>query len=207
MPSKISSILTAAVLVVFLTILSLSVSARAHEDNTSGVSQRPDRASDLIEKFRTGAREHNAEARLKVQAKTHIVRQKACEARKAGLERRMDRAVTQAEKHKAVFDKIYNRVKEFHDDKNLATPNYEQLAAVVDTAQSDAAASIAALDSLNFEIDCTQDNVADSVTAFKEALKETRDSLKDYRKAIVDFVKAVHQSAKESSDNSSDQQE
>ena len=160
-------------------------------------------ARDLMEKFRMEAREHNQTERAKMQARSHEDRQKSCEARKEALTRRMNRAVTQAEKHKAVFDKIYTRVQQFHDDKNLNTPNYDEQVAKVDAAQTNAAAQISALGSLNISVDCTQGNVADGVSTFKNALGETRDSLKDYRKALVEFIKAVHQSVESSSNSES----
>lgn len=120
------------------------------------------------------------------------------------MTRKLNKKVADAEKHKAVFDKIYTRVKTFHDTKGLTTPNYDALVAKVDVAQADAATSIAALKALDVTVDCTQvDAVATKVTAFRDALKETRDSLKSYRAAIKDLIVAVKNSIPEDSTTSS----
>lgn len=199
------------VVLVFAGAIGMSLPVFAHGDSgTSSSDSDADSASharELMEKFKLQGRERSQALRANAVERTHEQRQKSCEARKEGLVRRMDRAVTQAEKHKAVFDKIYTRVMKFHDDKNLTTPNYDELLAKVNSAQSDAADGVAALSSLNIEIDCTQDNVADGVSSFKEALGDTRDSLKAYRKAIVELIKAVHQSVTESNDNNNSGQQ
>jgi hypothetical protein len=162
-------------------------------------------AHDLAEQFRQqGHAKIQSEVKDNVKVHTTEVRQKSCEARKGSLANRMNRLVSNATKHKEAFDKTYLKVKEFHDSKNLATTNYDSLVSKVDAAQSDAAAKIAALKSLDVPVDCTQANVADGVSAFRAAASATRDSLKAYRSALVNLIVAVHQSAeKTSSDNSS----
>jgi hypothetical protein len=115
----------------------------------------------------------------------------------------MANAVRQAQNHKAVFDKIYTRVKTFHDTKNLDVPNYDTLVANVDTAQADAAASITALQQLDVSVDCTSQTVADSVSTFQQAVKNTRDSLKAYRASITDLITAL-KGASTSTDKTSD---
>jgi hypothetical protein len=160
----------------------------------------------LREQFRQqGRAKVQAEVKDNIKAHTTEVRQKSCEARKASLTNRMNRLVTNSQKHKEVFDKIYTEVKAFHDSKSLTTADYDSLVSKVDTAQADAAAKIAALKSLDVSVDCTQPNVADSVSAFRAAASSTRDSLKAYRKAITALIVAVHQSAEtnSSTDNSS----
>lgn len=161
---------------------------------------------DLMELFRQKGKEHVlAQRQERGKARSLEVRQKACEARKAGLTRRMDNAVTAAQRHKGVFDKIYAKVKDFHDAKSLNTPNYDTLVASVDTAQSDADAEIAALKALDITVDCTQvDSLTNSVSAFREAVRSTRDSLKDYRKTIVSLITALHDSAETSSTTNSE---
>lgn len=161
-------------------------------------------AHDLMEQFKL-------KAKSQLQAKEHAstrslaVRQKSCEARKTGLTTRMNNAVTAAQRHKEVFDKIYTKVKDFHDTKNLNVSNYDSLTSAVDSAQSDAAAKVAALKGLDVTVDCTQvDSLANSVSAFREAVSASRDSLKDYRKALVALVSALHgaSTAQNSTDDS-----
>jgi hypothetical protein len=99
--------------------------------------------------------------------------------------------VTQAENHKAVFDKIYTRVQDFYTNKKLSVTDYDSLKAKVDTAQADAAASIQALKDTDISVDCTSSTVADSVSAFQTAVGSTRDSLKTYRAALVDLINSL----------------
>jgi hypothetical protein len=120
-------------------------------------------------------------------------KQKSCEARKANLTKRMSNSVAAAQRHKETFDKIYARVKAFHDSKSLNVANYDNLVANVNKAQQDAVDQVAALKALDVAVDCTQaDSLATNITAFQAAVKSTRDSLKTYRKAIVDLITQVH---------------
>ncbi len=163
-------------------------------------SETKTRAHDLTERFKKKADDRLKTAREKVKEKTHEERQKSCEARKSGLTNRMNNKVAHAEKHKTTFDNIFTRVKKFHDEKNLNTPDYDALVAKVNTAQADAASNIAALKALDVSIDCTQPKVADSVSSFREAVNATRESLKNYRIALKDLIKAVHDSSENSTD-------
>lgn len=123
---------------------------------------------------------------------TEQERQKSCEARATEITKKLNKKVTDAEKHKAVFDKIFTRVKEFHDTKNLTTPNYDTLVAKTVTAQTAAETSIATLKTFDTTVDCTQvDAAVTKLAGFREALKATRDSLKTYRTSIKDLLVAV----------------
>ena len=160
---------------------------------------------DLMEQFKQKGREQ-LQAKEHANTRSLAVRQKSCEARKAGLIRRMSNAVAAAQRHKDVFDKIYTKVKDFHDTKNLNVSNYDSLVASVHAAQNDAAAKVAALKGLEVTVDCTQvDSLANSVSAFKQAVGASRDSLKDYRKALVALVSALHgaSTAQSSTDDNS----
>jgi hypothetical protein len=146
---------------------------------------------DLAEQFRLQAQTKIAEKKAQVKAQTQEHRQQACEARKTNLTNRMSRAVTQAENHKAVFDKIYTRVQDFYTKKKLNVSDYDSLKAKVDSAQAAAAASIQALKDTDISVDCTSSTVADSVSAFQSAVGDTRDSLKTYRAALVDLINSL----------------
>jgi len=157
--------------------------------------------SALVEQLKEKAHEQLQAKREQTKARTQEVRQKTCEARKASLDKRMSRLVTQAEKHKSVFDSIYVKVKNFHDSKQLSVANYDTLTVKVDSAQANAAAKIVTLKALDIQVDCTQTNVADSVGAFRQAVSDTRDTLKTYRTALKDLISALHgasESAKQS---------
>jgi sRNA-binding protein len=175
------------------------------EDNTttdSAKTQIKNQANDLREQFKAQAQANVAEKKAQVVAKTQEQRQKACEARKANITKRMSKAVTQAEKHKATFDKIYNKVQAFKTKKDLTVENYDSLVTAADKAQSDAQASITALKDLDVSVDCTSETVAQSLASFQVAVKATRDSLKTYRESITDLIKAVKAAVPATSDSS-----
>jgi hypothetical protein len=166
-------------------------------DDTTGGS------SSLTEHFKKSAELNIEQERKTGKIHSEAEREKSCTARKASLTKRMANAVTQAERHKAVFDKIYGKVKDFYTAKNLTVADYAALTAKVDTAQANAQASIDALKSLDVSVDCTYQTVAESVSAFQQAVKSSRDSLKAYRSSLVDLIKAVKTAAGTSEDSTS----
>ena len=175
--------------VVLFSGVALSVPAAAIDNPP--VSEVENHARDLMEQFKAQAQTTVADKKAQVTAKTQEQRQKACEARKANITRRMSKAVAQAEKHKAVFDKIYSKVQAFKTKKNLDVANYDNLIATTDQAQNDAEASITALKELDISVDCSSETVAQSLASFQSAVKSSRDSLKAYRESIVSFMKPV----------------
>jgi hypothetical protein len=183
-----------------------AVTQAASDDSTTGTTS-PE-SEHLAEQFREQAQEKLQHAKEGHQQKTEAQREKACTVRKAVIAKRMTNAVTQANKHKAVFDKIYTRVKDFYTTKQLNVSNYADLTAKVDTAAANAQTSIDALSALDINVDCTSQTVSASVGAFQSAVKSSRDSLKAYRSSIVDLITALKGAStgtSDSSTNSTDQ--
>jgi len=168
-----------------------SPSAATNSNHAALHAEVENHGHDLAEQFRLQAQAKVAEKKAQVKVQTQEHRQQACEARKTSLTNRMTNAVSQAERHKAVFDKIYTRVQDFYTNKKLNVSDYDSLKTAVDTAQADAAASIQALKDTDISVDCTSSTVADSVSAFQTAVGSTRDSLKSYRKALVDLINSL----------------
>jgi lysyl-tRNA synthetase class II len=163
-------------------------------DTESETEVETQHSDTLREQFRAQAKAKvESTVKAKTETKTHEQKQQACSARKANLTKRMNNSVAAAERHKAVFDKIYTRVQNFYTDKKLNVANYDTLKTSADTAKQDAADQIAALKSLDVTVDCTQaDSLATNISAFQSAVKSTRDSLKAYRKSLVDLITALH---------------
>jgi uncharacterized protein YukE len=165
---------------------------------------------ELAQQFKEMAKTRLDTLRAAHQEQSQQHRQQACEARKANLTRRESNAVRFAKNHKAVFDKIYQRVQDFYTAKQLNVSNYDTLKSAVDSASTDAQTSISALQALDAStIDCTSTTVADSVSAFQSAVKDSRDKLKAYRSSLVDLIKALKgastgTNATSGSDNSTD---
>lgn len=168
--------------------------------STDKESTNPE-TNDLKEQFREQAQQKLEALKQNVKQHTQAQREKACDARKTSLTKRMNNAVEQAKRHKAVFDKIYTHVTDFVTQKQLTVTDYATLTANVDTAQANAQKNIDALSALDVNVDCTSQTVAQSVGTFRQAVQSARDSLKSYRTAIVSLITSV-KGASTSSTNS-----
>lgn len=174
--------------------------------NKSGVSgpihdemDASKKSSPLAEQFHKQGDEKIKALRAQDKQRSQAERQKNCTNRKVALNNKMNQKIINAERHKAFFDKVYAKVKNYHDSNQLNVPNYDNLAAKVGSAQEGAQANIDALKALDVNIDCTSQIIGDSVSAFQQAVKATRDSLKEYRTSLHDLMKAVRQTAEEKS--------
>lgn len=159
--------------------------------NSDDTSTDDSQKSRLAEQFHRQGDDKLKMLREQNKQRSQAERQKSCTARKASLNKRMTNAVAHAQRHKTVFDRFYTKVKEFHDKKQLNVPDYAALTAKVDAAQANAQDSIDALKTLDVSVDCTSETVANNVSAFREAVKATRDSIKDYRKSLVELITAM----------------
>lgn len=131
-------------------------------------------------------------ARAAVKNRTDKERQKICEEKSADITKKLNKKIADANKHKAVFDKIFTRIKDFKEAKQLSPSNYDALVASATNAQTAAANSIAALQAFEVTVDCTQiDDATKKLAGFKEALSQTRDSLKEYKTAVKNVIVAV----------------
>ncbi|HET7529196.1 MAG TPA: hypothetical protein VFJ84_03140 [Candidatus Saccharimonadales bacterium] len=167
-------------------------STGAADNSTQDSAEAEKSGNDLAEQFRMQAKEKVRTEREQAREQHSAeARQKSCTARKNALTNRMTNSVRWAKQHKQVFDNIYTQVQNFYSAKQLDVTNYTTLKAAADVAQTNADASIVALQSTDISIDCTAPDVASAVSAFQSAIGSTRDTLKAYRAALVDLVKAL----------------
>lgn len=145
----------------------------------------------LEEQFRSKAKSEISEKKSQTKSQTQANRQQSCEKRKAALRQRMQNAVAQAERHKNVIDKVYSRVQAFYVGKNLSVAEYPSLNLAASNAQASAVDAISALQKTDVSLDCTSSNVAESVSTFRAAVSQTRDSLKTYRTAVVSLISSL----------------
>jgi hypothetical protein len=152
-------------------------------------------ASQLLSEKRQNGKQHSAEQK-----------KKSCEVRAANINRKADKYAAQAQKHLDVFNKIFTKVQNFHDDKNLNVDGYDALLATATAKQTDAQTAVDALKAVDVDIDCTQSDPASAVATLKAATKNARSALHEYRTAIKDLVVAMKgaSTAQSSDDSSSD---
>lgn len=189
----------ASLAVVLVLSVGFSSTALAHggSDDSFGQSaaETKQHAHDLVESYKKQARQKTEQAKEKTQEKSAELRQKACTARKNAMQKRLSAKVTVAEKHKELFDKIFTKVQNFYNQKGLSIDNYESLVEAVEDAQADTTEKLLALKSIDTSVDCSDPNVANTISTFREALGATRDSLKTYKTTLKELIAAVHQAA------------
>lgn len=193
---------SAAVLLFSGVALTVPVSAinSGTDDSSLGSAQS---GATLTDNLRLAGKQKAEQARQNHNEQSEAQRQKVCQARSKSLDHRMATAVKVASQHKTNIDRIYEKVKAFHDSKQLDISNYNDLTAAVDTEADRAQVAIDALQNLDVSVDCASRTVADSVASFREAVSSTRDSLKAYRQALVDLITSL-KGASTSTSNSTD---
>lgn len=190
---------------VFVLVLGFGTSpavlAHGGRDDSFGQSttEAKQHAQDLVESYKKQARQATEQAKEKTHEKSAELRQKACTVRKDAMQKHLSTKVAAAEKHKEVFDKIFTKVQNYYNQKELNVDNYEALVGAVQDTQADTTEKLLALKSVDVSIDCSDPGVANTIGTFKEALGDTRDSLKAYKTALKQLISAVRQAAESSS--------
>lgn len=152
------------------------------DDKKSDSSKRSELKERLEQK--QAERKHAAQTRL------DAAKLKVCEARKTKIAAIMKRAVTRAENHVAVFDKIATRVKEFYAKKGNTLANYDELVAAVDAAKAKTVADIETLKTLD-DLNCSSEDPKGNAEDFKTALHTVTEDLKAYRTAVKNLIVGV----------------
>lgn len=170
-----------------------SYSSADKSESSSAEHKRVDELSKRkMEKLRQEARsELDKKRRVSSVKMSSAERQKKCESRKNGMNKKIANLNKNASKHLAHFDTVYSRVLEYKNSKNLSSQNIESLVVSANDAQLKAAASVEALNQLKPTIACEKDSVPNDVAAFKQAAAQAREDLKSYKKAIKEVFKAL----------------
>ncbi|HSH18389.1 MAG TPA: hypothetical protein VK978_03320 [Candidatus Saccharimonadales bacterium] len=145
-----------------------------------------------FEEYKKKAEQQLASARQGRQnGKSVQARQKACEARKAGLQQKGASFTRHAEKQSAQLNATYTQMQKYQADNNVAVVDLAALKATIDAQKSATNSAVSALADAATNIDCTSADPAVGVATLKTAVANVRKSLNDYRTALLDLVKAV----------------
>lgn len=160
------------------------------------VSNRRQEINAKVESIKSKSKARIEALKQKAETKTAEVRTKACDARKTNIENRLNNRVEAANRHKATFDSIFNRVKDYAESKSLTSTEITALQTSVSTASQKAIDEISALELVDINIDCTNpDNVAITIDTYKNQLTSVKPALKDYRDSIRKYAQAVNKLA------------
>lgn len=146
---------------------------------------------------RTSAEERVENIRQEVEERRAQVKQEVCERRQERLQRLIPKLSQGAVSVQDAMDSIYERIQGFYEDGQLTVDNYEELDGNVATAQSNAAASVEALQEFEFELDCDNPEAGQQLDGFREAAQEARNELKNYRSELVELISSLRDEAAE----------
>lgn len=148
------------------------------EDETLSVQKRIEEAKEKAEKRRAQAQTKLQDAKLR-----------ACENREEKIKNIMARTSQRGQKHIELFSTIADRVKTYHDNKNLNAENYAALVAEADAKKAGAQLAVEALKSTEFN--CSSEDPKGNVQLFKDVKKEMLSALQAYRTSVKNLIVAV----------------
>lgn len=160
-----------------------------------------DETKQKIEDIRTKSKERVAELKKRATEKTVEVRSKACEARESNIENRLKNRVEAAKRHQEKFGNIYDRVKNFAQEKALSSSDINTAESKVQEDKTKVSTEISALESIDVNLNCSNpDAVAETIDIYKNQLDSVKSSLKSYRESIRAYSQAVKNLVESSED-------
>ncbi len=202
------------VLVFLLTIFSIQPFARAMDNsgqepsesdtstqvestNQKKLEEQKALAKEKYEQAKQKAQESLEKKKEQVKEKTIEQRQKACQNISSVLNEKLSSRQNKALSFKTKLDGHLAKITSFVDSNNIKFDNYQEL---LEAAQKSSLESQAQIDNLiqyQPKIDCSNSEKApQSLSTFKEALVNTRDSLKAYQDSIKSLLEAAKEQAK-----------
>ena len=187
--SLLSLILVIAGLVVLVPVS--SVYAQQSNEGTENLSLEK-QAEQKREEAKNQAEAALEQKKVELKTKTQEQKQKACESVSERLNSNIDNGSGVANKFKNGFDAHLENIENFYVKKGLSSSSYETFLAEAKLAGTNAQASVDALDSFKFKVDCSNVETSTSnVAAFKEAMNKARSDLNTYRNAIKALLNEV----------------
>ncbi len=179
--------------------------SQSEVETDSGTTTTTTKTPDSADTLRQKAKELVQTKRVDHTAKTVAQRQKVCEDRATGINKRFDTFDTMAAQHLAKIDAAYTKLQDFQTKNNLAVSNYDALVATADAQKANATAAVATLKSVSGVVDCTTTDPATSIATVKTAVRNAHDTLQAYRKSVRAILTAL-MSAKTTSTNTTENQ-
>jgi hypothetical protein len=150
------------------------------------------------------AQERVEEIKQQVEERRVTINQEACERRQQQLQAAIPRLSTGAEVVKEKIDNLYARVLGFYESGKLTVTDFDDLNTNISNAKAGAEASLEAVTSFEFELDCDNPNVGEQLDGFRSSIRMTRESLKDYRNELVALISSMRAAAEANSDTNTD---
>ena len=178
---------------VFGAVLSLPLTVLAHEgeDHSAEVTAAVQSARTKAQEMRKNKDARIAEIKQQVADRKAQLKLDACEKAQTRINNRIDKISENAANIKSVIDKKYERVQEFYESGQLTTPDYDELVAAIELAKANSEASLEALASYEVDVDCTSEDAAAQLDAFRAAAAQAKEDLKTYRKELVALISAL----------------
>lgn len=187
----------AIVLLTMLLSLALLLPGTTFAQGNGRNSDRKTAVKEKVEKRKAEAKEKVSKKRESKEENSQEKRQERCLRRVTKLEMSMERIASQASRYIGIVDSKYARVQDFYDSGKLTVNNYDELNGAVMVAQEAAQVEVDALLELTVDIDCSDEDVAESIAAFSGSAKSVKTVLKDYRKALVALISKLRAEAAE----------
>lgn len=182
-------------------------SLNTKQERIEAAKHRAEDAKERAEAFREQAKERVEEIRANAREKRAEIKKEVCERLQSKLSTIPSRVRERASKHQEVFDKIYGRVQSFYDKGQLTVDNYDELKAAVDTAQTNSAAAVLAVEEVEITIDCDNPKIGEQLDEVRTAAQEARSALKEYRSKLVELISALKSAAAQQKTNDNTEEE
>lgn len=164
-------------------------------DRTKTEAERGVEVEKAEDSYRNRGKEIVSELKAERQQKTALKaedRQKRCENRKQGLQKKVDNLASNAQKHQSRITEIFNKATTYQAENNITLDGFDALVSTANAAKGTSQTSVDALVALKPTLDCTKESVPTDVATFKAAATQARTDLKAYKTSVKAVLKALN---------------
>lgn len=183
----------------------LTVFARDGHAQSAETTEAVENARQKAQEMRKNKDARVAEIKQQVEARKAEIKQDACEKAQSKINNRIDKISENAANIKSVIDNKYERVQAFYETGQLTTPDYDTLVAAIELAKANAESSLETLANYEVEVDCTSEEAAAQLDAFRAAASQVKEDLKTYRKDLVALISALQSANSNKNRNGTDE--